>query len=173
MNKKAIGILMLMYSVSNQAIGDALADALLVEAALYGLKWDIKKWNAICIDRPSCLTKLKVKDRTAFKTTNAEQVCVEPKGLQDEINKICGKYKDAISFVRPSGTEDCVRIYTEATTQQDADQINLLVQRAVYDIAAGLLVLSIFLFNKSTVIQCSHNFAARPEKYIVLVYSAI
>ena len=136
--KIAIEILILIHLVSNQAIGDALADALLVEAALYGLNWNICKWDSIYSDRPSCLTKLKVKDRTVFKTTNAEQTCVEPKGIQTKINQICTKYKDSRSFVRPSGTEDCVRVYAEATTQNDANQINLLVRRAVYDIAGGV-----------------------------------
>ena len=82
--------------------------------------------------------KLKVKDRTVFKTTNAEQTCVQPKGVQDAIDEICAKYKDSRSFVRPSGTEDVVRVYAEANTQNDANQINLLVRRAVYDIAGGV-----------------------------------
>eukprot|EP00483_Globobulimina_turgida_P012820 UN12844 len=93
--RKAIEILILIHLVSNQAIGDALADALLVEAALYDLNWDMKKWSSIYVDRPSCLTKLRVKDRTVFKTANAEQLCVEPKGVQDEIEGICAKYKDS------------------------------------------------------------------------------
>eukprot|EP01084_Bolivina_argentea_P274866 468629_1 len=136
--KNAIDVLLLVHEVANQAIGDALADLLMVEAGLYGLGWDIKKWNAIYVDRPSCLTKLTVKDRTAFITTNAEQTCVEPKGLQDVIDELCAKHKDSRGFVRPSGTEDCVRIYAEATTQEDADAVNLGIQRAVYDIAGGV-----------------------------------
>ena len=48
------------------------------------------------------------------------------------------KYKDARSFVRPSGTEDCVRVYSEANTQNDADKLNLEVRQAVYDIAGGV-----------------------------------
>ena len=136
--KTAIEMLILIHFVSNQAIGDALADLLLVEAALYALNWDIFKWNSIYKDRPSCLTKLTVKDRTAFKTANAEQTCIEPKGVQDKIDEICSKYKDSRSFVRPSGTEDCVRVYAEATTKNDANEVNLLVTRAVYDLGDGV-----------------------------------
>ena len=40
------------------------------------------KWNSIYSEVPMLLTKLKVQDRTLFKTTNAEQTCVEPEGLQ-------------------------------------------------------------------------------------------
>merc|ERR1712154_200346 len=136
--RNAIDVLLLIYLISNQAIGDALADCLLVEAALYALGWNMAKWNGIYMERPSVLTKLRVKDRALFKTTNAEQTCLEPKGLQSNIDQICAKYKDSRSFVRPSGTEDCVRIYAEANTQNEAEQINLLVQRAVYDIAGGV-----------------------------------
>ena len=41
-------------------------------------------------------------------------------------------------FVRPSGTEDVVRVYAEARTQADADALALVAAQAVYDIAGGV-----------------------------------
>ena len=32
-----------------------------------------------------------------------------------------GEVENGRSFVRPSGTEDCVRVYAEATTREKAD----------------------------------------------------
>ena len=42
------------------------------------------------------------------------------------------------AFVRPSGTEDTVRVYAEAATQQAADHLALEVARQVYELAAGV-----------------------------------
>ncbi|VIO87056.1 Uncharacterized protein BM_BM13954 [Brugia malayi] len=52
-----------------------------------------------------------------------ETTCVKPRKLQGAINTIVSKYTDGRSFVRPSGTEDVVRIYAEAATEHDAEAI--------------------------------------------------
>lgn len=53
-------------------------------------------------------------------TTDAERRAVTPAGLQDSIDALVTKYKKARAFVRPSGTEDIVRVYAEADTQVHA-----------------------------------------------------
>lgn len=50
-------------------------------------------------------------------TTDAERRTVSPVGLQEAIDSLVKKYRQARSFVRPSGTEDVVRVYAEAETQ--------------------------------------------------------
>ena len=42
------------------------------------------------------------------------------------------------AFVRPSGTEDVVRVYAEAQTQQAADKLAQQVARHVHELAAGI-----------------------------------
>lgn len=42
------------------------------------------------------------------------------------------------AFVRPSGTEDVVRVYAEAATQAAADDLARLVARHVHSAAAGV-----------------------------------
>lgn len=71
-------------------------------------------------------------------TTDAERVCVTPEGLQDEINKLVAKYPKGRSFVRPSGTEDVVRIYAEASTKEDTAKLAAEVSLAVYKMAGGV-----------------------------------
>lgn len=73
-----------------------------------------------------------------IKTTNAERVCVEPVGLQDEIDKLVSKYSQARSFVRPSGTEDIVRVYAEASTRKECDMLAAEVAVKVYELAGGV-----------------------------------
>ena len=40
-------------------------------------------------------------------------------------------------FVRPSGTEDVVRVYAEAETQAQADELALLTAQAAHEHAGG------------------------------------
>lgn len=42
------------------------------------------------------------------------------------------------AFVRPSGTEDVVRVYAEAATQAEADDLAREVARHVYSSASGV-----------------------------------
>lgn len=56
-------------------------------------------------------------DRRLIDTTDAERRAVSPAGLQEAIDSLVKKHKKARSFVRPSGTEDVVRVYAEAETQ--------------------------------------------------------
>jgi len=60
---------------------------------------------------------LKVADRQVIDTTDAERRAVTPPGLQEKIDALVKKYKLSRAFVRPSGTEDIVRVYAEADTQ--------------------------------------------------------
>jgi len=48
-------------------------------------------------------------------------VLVSPKGLQNRINDLMKRYEGGRCFVRPSGTEDVVRIYAEAVIRAHAD----------------------------------------------------
>lgn len=61
-----------------------------------------------------------------------------PDGLQSTIDKIVSGFSKGRSFVRPSGTEDIVRVYAEASTQEDADNLALKVACAVHDLAGGV-----------------------------------
>lgn len=56
-------------------------------------------------------------DRTVIVTSDAERQVTSPSGLQAMINQTVTKFPNGRSFVRPSGTEDVVRIYAESDTQ--------------------------------------------------------
>ena len=43
-----------------------------------------------------------------------------------------------IPSLRPSGTEDVVRVYAESDTQENADNLALEVANAVYEMAGGV-----------------------------------
>nr|XP_014992339.1 phosphoacetylglucosamine mutase isoform X2 [Macaca mulatta] len=79
-----------------------------------------------------------VADRRVISTTNAERQAVTPPGLQEAINDLVKKYKLSRAFVRPSGTEDVVRVYAEADSQESADHLAHEVSLAVFQLAGGI-----------------------------------
>ncbi|GFP99631.1 phosphoacetylglucosamine mutase [Phtheirospermum japonicum] len=128
---KAALRLLAISRLINQAVGDALSGLLLVEAILQHMGWSIHKWNELYQDLPSRQLKVKVADRTAVITENAETVVVRPVGIQEAINAETAKYPRGRCFIRPSGTEDVVRVYAEASTQEAADNLAHSVVRLV------------------------------------------
>ncbi|KAG9458853.1 hypothetical protein H6P81_003361 [Aristolochia fimbriata] len=119
--QKAALRLLAVSKLINQAVGDALSGLLLVEVILLYLGWSIERWNELYQDLPSRQIKVSVADRMAITTTNAETLVVTPPCLQEAINSEVAKHSRGRSFVRPSGTENVVRVYAEASTQQAAD----------------------------------------------------
>ncbi|KAM9339098.1 phosphoacetylglucosamine mutase [Symphorus nematophorus] len=136
--KRAALLLQNTVNVINQTVGDAISDMLLIEAILAIKGITIQQWDAIYSDLPNRQLKVKVSDRQVIDTTDAERRAVSPVGLQEAIDSLVKKYRLARSFVRPSGTEDVVRVYAEAETQESADALAHEVSLAVYHLAGGV-----------------------------------
>ena len=128
--RTALGHLTALTELINQTVGDALSDMLMVEVILRRRGWGPHAWDKAYTDLPNRLLKVLVKDRTAFKTEDAERTLVQPIGVQAQIDKIVAKYPRGRSFVRPSGTEDCVRVYAEA--ERDADGLARAVASLIF-----------------------------------------
>ncbi|NXE51985.1 AGM1 mutase, partial [Casuarius casuarius] len=122
----------------NQTVGDAISDMLVIEAILALKGLTMQQWDAIYTDLPNRLLKVQVADRHLIDTTDAERHVVAPPGLQEKIDALVKKYKSSRAFVRPSGTEDIVRIYAEADKQENADALAHEVSLAVYHLAGGV-----------------------------------
>ncbi|XP_024986965.1 phosphoacetylglucosamine mutase [Cynara cardunculus var. scolymus] len=129
--QNAVKRLWAVTKLINQAVGDALSGLLLVEAILQHMGWSVDKWNELYHDLPSRQLKVKVADRSAVVTNYAETSVEKPPGIQEAINAITGKYPQGRCFVRPSGTEDVVRVYAEANTQEAADELATQVAKLV------------------------------------------
>lgn len=104
--------------VINETVGDAISDMFLVEIILQSNGWDVKEWYNTYVDLPNVQKKINVTDRNVITTTDAERKVVTPELLQDGIDELVAKYPRGRSFVRPSGTEDIVRVYAEAATKE-------------------------------------------------------
>ena len=84
----------------NQAIGDALSDALFVEAVLTLKRWSVQDWDALYVDLPSRQCKLAVADRTAVATIDDETRLTAPVKLQKEIDALVAATPRGRAFVR-------------------------------------------------------------------------
>ncbi|OZJ04055.1 hypothetical protein BZG36_03563 [Bifiguratus adelaidae] len=128
---EALAQLKALTELINQTVGDAMSDMLLVEAILAHKQWDLAKWDAAYTDLPNKLAKVIVPNRNKFKTTNAERQLTEPKDLQAAIDAEVAKYSSGRSFVRASGTEDAVRVYAEAASRAECDELIVKVVELV------------------------------------------
>ena len=149
--KIALKRLQILPVLINQAVGDSLSDLLLVEAILkmksdssrISSMADFQSWYSLYEDLPSRQLKVKVKDRTTVKTNENETKALLPKELQPALDNAVRNANTASNntasrcFVRPSGTEDAVRIYAEAATQNHADKLAHKAVSIVQDICDG------------------------------------
>nr|XP_044613444.1 phosphoacetylglucosamine mutase isoform X1 [Equus asinus] len=137
--RKAAQMLANVIDLFNQAAGDAISDMLVIEAVLALKGLTVQEWDALYTDLPNRQLKVKVADRQVISTTDAERQAVTPPGLQEAINDLVKKYKLSRAFVRPSGTEDVVRVYAEADSQVSWDSAGEKVgsERLTTEVAGG------------------------------------
>lgn len=121
--KDALEILAALADLINQTVGDAVSDMLMVEVILAHKGWSLRDWAMTYQDLPNRLVRVEVGDKDLFQTTDAERKLSHPAGCQDEIDQYVKKYTNARSFARASGTENACRVYAEAATRSEADEL--------------------------------------------------
>ena len=86
---------------------------------------DIPSWHKIYTDLPSKQLKVPVSNKDTVQCSEDETFVVSPVDLQEELQRLMGEIPLGRCFVRPSGTEDVMRVYAEGKTQEDADRLAL------------------------------------------------
>ena len=119
--------------IVNWTVGDAFSDMLLVEAILVDLKMTIVQWDKLYNELPNVQSKLKVHDKTIFETTDADRTLVSPIELQHYIGSLLQGKPNSRCFVRPSGTEDIIRVYCECPSSDECNQLNERICKFVLD----------------------------------------
>ncbi|KAF1324416.1 Phosphoacetylglucosamine mutase, partial [Globisporangium splendens] len=139
--KQALAQFLAAHQLINQATGDAMSDLLFVEVLLIQKNWSIADWDRIYHDLPSRQTKVKIADRSVIKVDEVDDTKVlGPDNLRSALGELLQAYqsKQGRGFIRPSGTEDAVRVYAEAQTQADADELALQLAKLVHEHAGGV-----------------------------------
>ncbi|WUR03825.1 phosphoacetlyglucosamine mutase [Vairimorpha necatrix] len=124
-------ILQILSNLFDPNIGDALANLLVLKSIIDDTT-DLKNYN----ENGSRLLAVRIKNKNVI-TTNEQNKVITPGNLQEKINEEVEKSQGR-GFVRPSGTEDLVRVYAECANQKDADILALKIAQHVYDICDGI-----------------------------------
>lgn len=111
------------FRVINQAVGDAISDMLSVLAILQVTGQDASSWHGMYKDLPSKQLKVSGLDKSKIICSEDECRVVSPTELQNSLTAAMTAIPKGRCFVRPSGTEDVVRVYAEAETQSLADKL--------------------------------------------------
>ena len=99
-----------LRKVCNQAVGDAISMLFAVVGVLGVQGMTVEDWDALYADLPCVQAKVAVPDRTKAVPNDSETRLTEPQALQEKIDVLVKKYPSGRSFVRPSGTEDIIRV---------------------------------------------------------------
>lgn len=129
--KDALDTLAAVGDLINQTVGDAFTDMLLVELILAYKNWTLKDWALTYADLPNRLIRVEVASKDVFVATDAERRLLKPKNAQDEIDQMVKKYTSGRSFARASGTENACRVYAEAASRSEADELATKVAQIV------------------------------------------
>lgn len=92
---------------------------------------DLQQWHLMYTDLPSKQQKVSVPDKGAISCSEDETTVIRPVALQLDLVAAMSTVRQGRCFVRPSGTEDIVRIYAEAATQAEADVLAELAHAAI------------------------------------------
>jgi phosphoacetylglucosamine mutase len=130
-DSKAHRILRVLSKLFDPCIGDALGNFLALKCILSSID-DLKRFK----ENPSTLMTVKIADKNVVKVNHKNQV-VDPPTLQEKID-VEALSLGGRAFVRPSGTEDVVRIYAECPREVDADILCVRVAEMVYEMCGGV-----------------------------------
>jgi len=123
--------LLALRKVCNQAVGDAISMLLAVIGVLAASDMSIEQWDDLYKDLPCVQAKVAVPDRTLAVPNENETKLVKPVALQNTIDSLVAGVPGGRAFVRPSGTEDIIRVYSEADTADLAKLLANNVEKAV------------------------------------------
>lgn len=125
--------------LANQAVGDGVADLLLIIGILSVEDMTFNEWLQLYDERCSSNMVVSVKDKNVIETEDCDRMVRKPGSLKDAVMS-ASSGEGCRAFVRPSGTEDVVRVYAEAPVGcgGKAAEMAIEISRAVYDFCGGV-----------------------------------
>ena len=107
-------------------IGDGIADLFAILFVLQKIDITPKQWYQLYSKEPSKTYKLYVNDKSIFHTTSDETRLIAPEKVQNDLDEIMKN--GCRIFIRPSGTENIVRLHIEGPTIGDIERSKELVK---------------------------------------------
>jgi len=107
-------LILAFYNLFNQYVGDAIGNIIAIELILKRKKLMLEEWNNLYKNYPYIQDKITIKDKDKIKSFQVPSSEFFQEGtVQNELNVLIKNYPDTRCFVRPSGTENYLRIYVE------------------------------------------------------------
>ena len=102
-----------------------MSDFLAVLTILDDLQMSPSEWYNLYQEKPSMISKVEIPSQSniLFETILDESKLIKPIKLQTHINHLCKGYPECFVFVRPSGTENCLRYYIECQDKKTIPEI--------------------------------------------------
>uniref|UniRef100_A0A914YW57 Alpha-D-phosphohexomutase alpha/beta/alpha domain-containing protein n=1 Tax=Panagrolaimus superbus TaxID=310955 RepID=A0A914YW57_9BILA len=122
-----------LFELTNPAIGDGIANIRAIEYMLCKLGWSTKDWLQNSFERcPTRLTKIPVNSVLKYAShPKNEEILIQPACLQsyieDTVRSFTTKYGNCNVFLRPSGTENYMRLKVDMEKDDDPKALELLV----------------------------------------------
>ena len=101
--------------IFNNLVGDSISNLIGIFYIINELKITKEEWYNLYEEKENKIRNIEVIDKEIFYTNDDETMLIEPKLVQEFIDYLMEKYKenDLFCFIRPSGTENKLRIYIE------------------------------------------------------------
>ena len=122
-DSQVLELMQYYITMFNSTTGDAISSLIATESALRTLNLQLKDVSDMYQELYSKNAKVSVKNKNVFKPNDNETRLLEPVKVQNEIDGLVSKISKGRSFIRPSGTEDVVRIYAEGENQKEVDDV--------------------------------------------------
>ena len=100
-----------------------MANILAIESILKIMNLSINDVYNFYEELPYKMVNVEVKDKNKFVTNEDDSKLLEPNDVKNKIDELVKKYEKCRVLIRPSGTEDCLRIYVETKTDENNCEI--------------------------------------------------
>jgi phosphoacetylglucosamine mutase len=119
-----------LSSILNPFIGDGITDLFAILYVLQELDISPKQWYGLFEKLPAQTYKMVVKNKDIFKTNQDQSRLISPLDLQFQLDDIMKS--GCRVFIRPSGTEDIVRLHIEGPSMFDIEETKSLVRFSMW-----------------------------------------
>lgn len=130
-----IELLINFLNLFNPTVGDSISLLLATECSLFALQYTLNDWKNLMKPLKYLYLKLKVKDKNVYKCNENETKLISPSFVQDFLDEINLKYQsyNCRCFIRPSGTEDILRVYCESSDLDVVKEVLKVVESFIYE----------------------------------------
>ena len=121
-DSQIIELFQLFIALFNSITSDGVSNLLVIESIMKSMNLSIKDVYDFYNEIPYKIVDIKMK-YNKFITNEDDSKIIEPKNMQIIIDELSNKYANSKIYVRPTGTEDFLRVYVESETDDNCEKI--------------------------------------------------